>query len=541
METIITGAEARSRLLKGVNKLASSIEGTFGPQARTVIVQNPMGMPVILNDGVTIARAVTDEDPYVQMGIDLLKEVASEAQQKSGDGTTGATLIARTLSNGSLALMESGVSPLIIRDNLKELLKETEKYLDDFTMTKNEVYSYNTSRDNQISSSWSLLDVATIASNNDRELGEIIASVVEGGGGVTIEKSPTYETYVRESSGLEINAGMAHTLMANMPRGRCELDNALVLTTTERIDTFNMIIPALESAVQEGRPLVVFCPDFNPQMLQNLLVNIVQGKVSVCLVKVAGMPQQQQEWLEDICSSTGSKLFKKSLNESIVKLTSEDLGECEKMHSNATTTTLTLKENLPSLEEHTDALLDACVAEENEWLQEQMQNRLNRLTTGISTIYVGGASDVEQVETKERVDDAVNACRLALESGVVVGGGATLARIATILSSNDGVSSLLGEDYNKDVLNLFCDALTTPVMTIMKNAGEDIDKEEIYESLSVGMQIYYNGNTGRVGDAFTDGVYDPKEVILNSLRSAVSISALVLMTDVAIIAPTDTL
>jgi len=536
METIITGAEARSRLLKGVNKLASSVEGTFGPQARTVIVQNPMGMPVILNDGVTIARAVTDQDPYVQMGIDLLKEVASEAQQKSGDGTTGATLIARTLSNGSLALMESGVSPLIIRDNLKELLKETEKYLDDFTMTKDDKH---TRTGEPIS--WSLLDVATIASNNDRELGEIIASVVEGGGGVTIEKSPTYETYVRESSGLEINAGMAHTLMANMPRGRCELDNALVLTTTERIDTFNMIIPALESAVQEGRPLVVFCPDFNPQMLQNLLVNIVQGKVSVCLVKVAGMPQQQQEWLSDISASTGSKLFKQSLNESIVKVTSEDLGECEKMHSNATTTTLTLKENLPSLEEHTDALLDACVAEENEWLQEQMQNRLNRLTTGISTIYVGGASDVEQVETKERVDDAVNACRLALESGVVVGGGATLARIATILRSNGGDALFMGEDYNEDVLNLFCDALTTPVMTIMKNAGEDIDKEEIYESLNVGMQIYYNGNTGRVGDAFADGVYDPKEVILNSLRSAVSISALVLMTDVAIIAPTDTL
>lgn len=372
METIITGAEARSRLLKGVNKLASSVEGTFGPQARTVIVQNPMGMPVILNDGVTIARAVTDQDPYVQMGIDLLKEVASEAQEKSGDGTTGATLIARTLCNGSLALMEKGISPLVIRDALKSYLATTEEYVRELAIED-----------------FDLKDVATIASNNDQELGEIVATVVGGGGGVTIEKSPTYETYVRKSSGLEINAGMAHTLMANMPRGRCELDNALVLTTTERIDTFNMIIPALESAVQEGRPLVVFCPDFNPQMLQNLLVNIVQGKVSVCLVKVAGMPQQQQEWLEDICSSTGSKLFKKSLNESIVKLTSEDLGECEKMHSNATTTTLTLKENLPSLEKHTDAL-DACVAEiENEWVREQMQNRLNRLTEGISTIYVG--------------------------------------------------------------------------------------------------------------------------------------------------------
>ena len=365
----------------------------------------------------------------------------------------------------------------------------------------------------------------------DAELGEIIASVVERGGGVTIEKSPTYETYVRESSGLEINAGMAHALMANMPRGRCEFDNALVLTTTERIDTFNMMIPALESAVQEGRPLVVFCPEFNPQMLQNLLVNIVQGKVSVCLIKVAGMPQQQQEWLEDICASTGSKLFKKSLNESIVKLTSEDLGECEKIYSDSKTTTLTLKENLPSLERHTDALLDACVAEENEWLQEQMQNRLNRLTTGISTIYVGGASDVEQVETKERADDAVNACKLALESGVVIGGGATLYRASKDFEEDDEVGSL------------FIKALQTPLRTIVENAGVDVDNILDLEGNFINYSdvAYVCGTTGEIRNALDDGVLDPVEVILNSLRSAVSISALILMTDVAITAPTDTL
>ena len=523
METIITGAEARSRLLKGVNKLASSVEGTFGPQARTVIVQNPMGMPVILNDGVTIARAVTDQDPYVQMGIDLLKEVASEAQEKSGDGTTGATLIARTLCNGSLALMEKGISPLVIRDALKSYLATTEEYVRELAIED-----------------FDLKDVATIASNNDQELGEIVATVVGRGGGVTIEKSPTYETYVRKSSGLEINAGMAHTLMANMPRGRCELDNALVLTTTERIDTFNMIIPALESAVQEGRPLVVFCPDFNPQMLQNLLVNIVQGKVSVCLVKVAGMPQQQQEWLEDICSSTGSKLFKKSLNESIVKLTSEDLGECEKMHSNATTTTLTLKENLPSLEKHTDAL-DACVAEiENEWVREQMQNRLNRLTEGISTIYVGGASDVEQVETKERVDDAVNACKLALESGVVIGGGATLWRYAQQMQTMVPLAT--------DVRLLFQKAMETPLKTIVENAGADLEFYTIgfdgWRQLKEANFLYVCGNTGELEYAKDDnnkykGVLDPMQVVLKSVESAVSIAALVLMTDCAIIAPTE--
>lgn len=516
METILTGAEARSKLLKGVNKLASSIKGTLGPQARTVIVQNPMGMPVILNDGVTIARAVTDPDPYVQMGIDLLKEVASEAQEKSGDGTTTATLIAQTLCNGSLTLMENGVPPLVIRDGLKDCLEDVTEYIKKHTTTD-----------------FDLVDVATIASNNDQELGELIADVVKGGGGITIEKSPTQETYVRTSNGLEINSGIAHVLMANAGRGKCEFDNPLILTTTERIESFNTLVPALETSIQEGRPLVVFCPDVNPQMLQNLLVNIVKGKVSVCIVKVPGMSQQQQEWLEDVSASTGSKLFKASLNESIIKVTIQDLGECDKFHSNSKTTTLTLKENLPSLEQHSEALFDAIEEEENEWLQEQIQNRLNRMNEGISTIYVGGASDVEQVETKERVDDAVNACKLALESGVVVGGGATLWRYAQEMQTMVPLAT--------DVRLLFKRAMETPLKTIVENAGADLEFYMMgfdgWRQLKDANFLYVCGKTGELEYAKDDGVLDPMQVVLNSVESAVSIAALVLMTDCAIIAP----
>ena len=514
METIITGAEARSKLLKGVNKLASSIKGTFGPQARTVIVQNPMGMPVILNDGVTIARAVTDKDPYVQMGIDLLKEVASEAQEKSGDGTTGATLIAQTLCNGSLTLMENGVSPLLIRDELKNCLEDVTEYIKKHTITD-----------------FDLVDVATIASNNDQKLGELI---VKKGGGVTIEKSPTQDTYVRSSDGLEITSGMVHTLMANSGKGKCEFINPLILTTTERIESFNTLIPALEASIQEGRPLVVFCPDVNPQMLQNLLVNIVQGKVSVCIIKVPGMPQQQQEWLEDISASTGSKVFKTSLNESIVQATSEELGECDKLYSNSTTTTLTLKENTLDAE-YLQGLLDAYKGEENDWVKEQLLNRYDRLAIGISTIYVGGASDVEQVETKERVDDAVNACKLALESGVVVGGGATLWRYAQEMQTMVPLAT--------DVRLLFQKAMETPLKTIVENAGADLEFYRIgfagHKQLKEGNFLYVCGKTGELEYAEEDGVLDPMQVVLNSIESAVSIAALVLMTDCAIIAPTE--
>tara|TARA_R110002020_G_scaffold27051_1_gene87141 strand:+ start:530 stop:2062 length:1533 start_codon:yes stop_codon:yes gene_type:complete len=510
METILTGAEARSKLLVGVNKVANSIKRTLGPNARTVIIQNPMGMPVILNDGVTIARAVHDNDPYVQMGIDLLKEVASEAQEKSGDGTTSATLIAQTLCNGSLSLMENGVSPLTIRDAFKAYLEITEDYVKRSVITDFE-----------------LSDVATVAANNDPVLGVMIADVVKMvgvNGGITIEKSPTGETYVRESNGLEINSGYAHALMANAPRSKCEFDNPLVITTTEKIESFNALVPVLEVAVKENRPLVIFCSDFNAMMLQNLLVNIVQGKVSVCMVRPAGMPEQQQAWLEDISAAVGSKLFKVSLNESMVNVNNDDLGSCEKFISTRTTTTLTLKENANIY--HLENLKDMAYNENNDWLKEQYHNRYSRLTTGISTIYVGGASEIEQIETKERVDDAVNSCRLALESGVVIGGGAALYGAA-----ND-IGPLA--DEAGDVADLFRDALRTPLRTIIRNTGDEPNPTLILHG-----ENYVCGKTAETRNALDDGVLDPMQVVLNSLESAVSIAALVLMTDVAIIAPSD--
>jgi len=519
MNTLLTGAEARSKLLVGVNKVANAVKGTFGPQARTVIIQNPMGMPVILNDGVTIARAVHDNDPYVQMGIDLLKEVASEAQEKSGDGTTSATLIAQTLCNGSLSLMEEGVSPLRIRDMFKDLLEKTETYLH-----------------NTVIKDFDLTAVATIAANNDRELGDMIAGVVKNAGkdgGITIEKSLTGETYVRDSNGIEINAGYTHALMANSPRGKCEFDNALVLTTTEKISTFNALVPVLEIAVKENKPLVIFCSDFNAIMLQNLLVNIVQGKVSVCMVKPSGMPQQQQAWLEDISAAVGSKLFKVSLNESMVNVSNDDLGSCEKFISSQTTTTLTLKENANIY--HLEHLKDMANNETNDWLKEQYHNRYSRLTTGISTIYVGGASEVEQVERKERVDDAVNACKLALDSGVVIGGGAELFRATEYLQD------ITPENEDNIISDLFYKGLTTPLETIVENAGKsiqfkygdigDLDEDDFFNT------GYVCGKTGEYRCALEDGVLDPMQVVLNSLESAVSIAALVLMTDAAIIAP----
>ncbi len=510
METILTGMEAKSKLLKGVNKVANAVKGTLGVNARTVIIQNPTGMPVILNDGVTVARAINDADPYVQMGIDLLKEVASEAQEKSGDGTTTATLIAQALCNGSLTLIEQGVSPIVIRDALAHYLEETIDYLNSVK-----------------TDDFSIEDVATIAANNDPVLGKLIADVVNKTGSkgtITIEKSPTFETYTEDVQGLEVLSGYAHNVMINSPKARCILDNPMVIVTTERIETFNALIPALELAVKDNKPIAIFCTDFNHQALQNLLVNIAQGKISALLVKPSGMPDEQQAWLEDIALVTKSTLFKTSLGESITKLTSFDVGSCDKIQASALTTIITASgESSDELNEHLDSLASYEEEATNDWMQQYYNNRISRLTNGISKIYVGGKSEVEQLERKERVDDAVNACRLAMDGGVVAGGGSTLYFSQMELEPYP-------EDVSRHIGKLFALGLEAPIRTIIENAGNNTGEIPIH---TYGQ--YICGKTTEVRNAFNDGVIDPVQVSINSLESAVSVAALLLMTDAAIL------
>tara|TARA_Y100001938_G_scaffold149770_1_gene237867 strand:+ start:240 stop:1763 length:1524 start_codon:yes stop_codon:yes gene_type:complete len=507
---MLTGTEARSKLLRGVNLVADAVKGTLGPQARTVILQNPLGgYPAILNDGVTIARAVTDQDPYVQMGIDLMKQVSAEAQGNSGDGTTSATIIAKTLANGSLSLMEKQISPQVVRDALISYTEQTRDYLE-----------------SKVNKEFDLVDVATIASNNDEDLGRIIASVMKQNGDkgtVTIEKSMNGQTYVDSADGFEIYSGYIHRAMSNAPRNMCEYENPLIYVCGRKINTFNDLIPALEVSIKEGRPLVVFCTAFNNSVLQNLLVNVIQGKVSAAVVQVPGMPHEQQAWLEDIAAAVGTKMeteFKR------LTIDLEVLGTCKKSFIGERNTVLVdcdgdVTESVSSLTESRDST-------DNEWDKEAYQNRITRLTTGISTIYVGGVTEVEQIERKERVDDAVNACKHALSDGVIAGGGSELYRAASKLKQHP-------KDNNAEILNLFSTALAGPITTIKENAGSDM----FLNALEAEDGIYLNGVSGDIGNAWEDGVVDPVNVVINSLDAAVSVAALILMTDAAIVAPSD--
>lgn len=494
MDTLITGKEASKKLLQGVNKVANAVKGTLGPNARTVIIQREDTFPLILNDGVTIAKAVNDPDPYVQMGIDLIKEVASQAQHKSGDGTTTATLLAQALCNIGYDAIHRGEDAVGLTNAIKEeaeiiidkLLEETIPVTDDKDMLKN---------------------VAIIASNNDEDLGNLIAEVMDkvgSEGAIAVEAGSGFDTTYNIESGLEVQSG------AVSPYFTQNLVNSNVLLTSDRLDNFESLVPALELSMKAGRGLMIFCSDYNPAMLPNILINVVQGKISACIVKTAGMGQGQQDWLQDIQSVTGGHMFSKILGDNILEVKENQLGFVLKADCTKDTTML-LTEKDTRDEKHIDKLYQQLDDSDNNWEKQTLTRRIARLTDGVASIKVGANTEIELRERKERIDDAVNAVRAAQRNGVIAGGGVLLRHF--------------GEQSTLEIIR---ETFATPEETLLDNAGIlQYPKIDYDEGADLGF------------DMKEKGVYDPVDVTINSIRSAVSIAVLVLLSDALISLPAD--
>ena len=517
MENILHGKEARDKLLLGVNKVANAIKGTLGGNAGTVIVQNPAGLPLILNDGVSITKSVTDPDPYVQMGINLMQEVAHEAQSKSGDGTTTATILAQALCN---TMANDDSDNIKIKETLSAMCKYIVNELNDMATDVNED---------------DLLDVCIVASNNDAELGTLIHEAllaVGEEGNVIIESNSDNTTTWSLTEGLVMDSGYVNKLMANADREKCIYDNASILLTREKIDTFNHIVPALELSMKAGKPLVVVCHDYNPSILPNLLVNIMQGKLNVCIVKTAGFGDTQDYWLEDIEAKCGGKIFNSF--DSIVKIKEHELGTCDKVEITSTTSTF-IKDGVD--EDYLEMLEYNLGFAVNDWETEMMQNRIARLTSGIASIKVGGITDIEQKERRERVDDAVNAAILARKQGVVCGGGValkdiwwkahrTLDDLHFLPSEQEKVKGMAVDQ------NTYFNAILAPMKQILSNSGRAEDNYTFEEK-----DMGWNAAFRKVENLRANGIIDPVGVTINAVESAFSIAILLLTTDCAIIAP----
>ena len=494
-ETLLMGKEARRKLLQGINKVADAVKGTLGPSAKTVIIQQEDSFPLILNDGVSVARAVNDPDPYVQMGIDLIKQVAEQAQGVSGDGTTTATVIAQALCNEGFKEIEDGRDRIELFEMIQEKVGEIIRNIEGHSQPCETV--------DDVSS------VAKIAANNDQELGDLIADVmlnIGSEGAIALKHGSGFETTFEIKDGLEIQSG------AVSPHFSQEMANANVLITTDKINNFESLVPALELSLKEQKGLLIVCADYNESMLPNLLINVVQGKINACLVKLPSMGKQQEDWANDIRAVTGGKVFSKTLGDSLTTVKESELGYATIVQCGKDSCVVETDTGIDDA--HLDDLYQQADNADHDWDKQTLTRRIARLTKGVASIYVGATTEIEMLEKKERIDDAINAVRAAMRTGTIPGGG--------ILLNYYGVDS-------KD--DMIMKAFSAPMRTIAENASIDLLP-------TMHVERGLDARTGKLdADLVAVGIIDPVDITINSIRSAVSIAKLVLLSDALVALP----
>lgn len=505
MSNLVVGKEARQALNEAINLVAEAVEGTLGPSARTVLVTGKDRPPQVLNDGVKIVNSVRSDDPAVQAGVELFRQVAREAQQASGDGTTTATLLARAICNQFF----DSENPFRDAEKLDKFLLESQTYL-------KSIVKEIDMEDEELTD---LQTVATIASNNDSVIGELITDMFQeigSDGLVNLKVSATEHCYWENTIGCEIPTTYVSPMLCNTRKRTFEHDNPLFLITTESIEEFDDLTPALEVAIENNRPLIIVCQDIKGVALSNLIANVVGGVVKAVAVKIPRT--DPQEWYDDIQSIVGGKVFfssEKGTGISSATTGEGDFGSCERIVIDENSMVIVAGNVTEQLKNHLVGLKEQAEKSSHSFHKEKFLTRIARLESSMASIYIGGFSEAEIRETRERVDDAVNATRLALKGGVVVGGGWALSWLLQHF-----------QEYHW---------LNTPAVTLMKNSwsndASNFTADTMNYNYKFDSELYFNAKTKCYESINEAKVLDPYLVTLNSLKAAVSIARLMLLTD----------
>lgn len=496
---IIHGNEVKEKLLQGINLVADTVLPTLGPQAKTVILQgNP---PVIINDGVTITKYVSHADPYVQMGVQMVQNLASKAQDNSGDGTTTACIIARALCE---QINNADVS------NLHTLRKELDEaqaiIVEALEMMAVDVGDAD------------IVSVATIAANNDSYLGGLIEEALDEVGRdgiITVEESNSHRTNLVVRKGLEIDEGYLSHLMANGEDGKVQFNNPLIFTSNLAIKNFSDILPMLELAAVEKRPMVMFVKGMDGSALNNIIMNVLQKTIEVAVVTAPNFGDAQLDELGDIVSIVGGRLYTDESKDDPELITKEELGSCEKIVITKETTTI-IGGN--SADERINTLKSVFETLDDDFDKKRMKKRISRLSGGIATIQIGASSSMEMREKKERLDDALNATKAALSEGIITGGGLGLLHARNALA------------IEKTGHKIVYDALSKPALVLLQNSG----KSGLAYNLSE-PHYGYNALSEKYENLWDAGVFDPVKVTKGSFNAAISIASLFLTTEVAVL------
>ncbi len=515
-KNILFDQDARTKLLTGVDKLANTVKVTLGPKGKNVILGKSYGSPTVINDGVTIAKEIELEDPFENMGAQLVKEVASKTQDVAGDGTTTATVLAQAMVREGLKNIAAGANPIEVRKGIEKATKA--------------VVAAIKAKSIEVKTKDKILQVATISANNDEEVGKLIADAMEKvghNGVITVEEAKSMETTLDLVEGMQFDRGyLSPYMVTDAEKMEAVLEEPYVLLYNKKVSKVKDLVPVLEVVAQEGKPLFIVCEDIEGEALAAIVLNILRGAIKVVAVKAPGFGDDQKAILEDLAVLTGSQVISEEKGMKLEKTTITQLGKAKKVKVDKEKTVLVEGfGNKAALQKRIDVLQAQVEKTESDYDKKDIQKRIGKLSGGVAVINVGAATETELKEKKSRVDDALHATRAAVEEGVVVGGGITLLRSLSALDAIKGEN----EDQRTGVA-IIKRALEEPLRQIAINAGKD--GSVIVERLrTVQYNVGYNARTDEITDLFAAGVIDPTKVCRSALQNAASIAAMILTTD----------
>lgn len=513
------GRDARERMLRGVDILADAVKVTLGPKGRNVVIDKSFGAPRITKDGVSVAKEIELEDKFENMGAQMVREVASKTNDKAGDGTTTATVLAQAIVREGAKAVAAGMNPMDVKRGIDQAVAKVVETL--------------IASARKIETSDEVAQVGTISANGEKEIGQMIASAMQKVGNegvITVEEAKTAETELEVVEGMQFDRGyLSPYFVTNAEKMVADLDDAYILLHEKKLSNLQAMLPVLEAVVQSSRPLVIIAEDVEGEALATLVVNKLRGGLKIAAVKAPGFGDRRKAMLEDIAILTGGQVISEDLGIKLENVTLDMLGRAKKVSITKENTTIVdgsgegdgIKARVSQIKQQIEETT-------SDYDREKLQERLAKLAGGVAVIRVGGSTEVEVKEKKDRVDDALNATRAAVEEGIVAGGGVALLRASNSVD-------LKGENADQDAgIAIVRKALQAPIRQIVQNAGGEgsIVVGKILDNTSV--TFGYNAQTAEYGDMIQAGIVDPVKVVRSALQDAASVAGLLVTTEAMI-------
>ena len=512
--------EAREKLLKGVDAVANCVKTTIGPRGKNVIIGKKYGSPVVVNDGITIAKEIELSDPLENAGAQLLKDVSSKTNEKVGDGTTTASVLAQAIVHEGLKAIEQGANGVLMKDGINKATEKVIEFINEKSLKVDDTM---------------LEHVASVSAGNNKEIGSLIATAIKQVGEdgiVTVEESNTIGTKLKSAEGMQLDKGyLSPYFITDNERMETVLDKPYILLVNKKINLVQDIMPILEKVAQEGRSILIIAEDVEGEALAMLVVNTMRKVLRCCAVKAPGFGDGRKEGLMDIGVLTGGEVWLEELGIDLSQVGPNFFGKAKRVVVKKDETTIIVDDSTKdAIKTHVETLKKQLEKAETEYQKEKLQQRIARLVGGVAVIEVGAVSEVELKERKLRIEDALNATKAAKEEGIVAGGGYTLLEAQQECRRDwetkpEEVDFAMGYD-------ILIKALSLPAYQIAENAGQNADDVVAY---CKGKHVGYNALTNKYENLIESGVIDPAKVTKSALQNAASVAGMLLTTEAAIV------